>query len=291
MVNNFLVVFTVSLLSWTFSAAANAPVIQHLSNRIDIVTFYSAVLKKTKDFSVVLPEHYDHAKSDWPVLFLLHGRGRTERSLIDDAGARASLLEAPFVVVLPDGDDGWYIDSPVRAADKYQSYTEEVVALAGTLYNLTTNPAQRALTGWSMGGYGCVYFAENHSREFSTVASIIGLLDFPRAALPKGQSYNVPINRFGSDPSLWATFNPINHIESLRDMSILVVMADAAFDRTMNENFTNALTRVGITHEIEVLEGGHTFEVVRNALPLVINFVKKSFRSVTTPAHLKPTGD
>ncbi|MDA3926477.1 MAG: alpha/beta hydrolase-fold protein [Kiritimatiellae bacterium] len=277
----FLFVFTASLLSWTLTAAADTPIIQHLTNRIDIVSFYSEVLEKTKSFSVVLPENYDHAKSDWPVLFLLHGRGRTERSLIDDEGARSSLLEAPFVVILPDGDDGWYIDSPVRPADKYQSYTEEVVALAGTLYNLTSNPEQRALTGWSMGGYGCVYFAENHSQEFSTVASIIGLLDFPRTGLPEGQSYDVPIDRFGDDPAVWATFNPINHVENLRDMSIYVVIADEAFDRTMNENFTNELTIAGIAHEVKVLEGGHTFAVVCTALPLVINFVAKSFKSAT----------
>ena len=277
----FLFVFTASLISWTLTAAANAPVIQHLTNRIDIVSFYSEVLEKTKAFSVVLPENYDHAKSDWPVLFLLHGRGRTERSLIDDEDARSSLLESPFVVILPDGDDGWYIDSPVRPADKYQSYTEEVVALAGTLYNLSSNPEQRALTGWSMGGYGCVYFAENHSQEFSTVASIIGLLDFPRAGLPEGQSYDVPIDRFGDDPAVWATFNPINHVENLREMSIFVVIANLAFDRTMNQNFTNELTTAGIAHEVKVLEGGHTFAVVCTALPLVINFVTKSFKSAT----------
>ena len=273
-------IITVSFLSVTIVAWAT-PTIEQVYPQIEIVTFYSEVLEKTKSFSVVLPDNYDHAKSDWPVLFLLHGRGRTERSLIDDAGARASLLEAPFVVILPDGDDGWYIDSPVRPADKYQTYTEEVMAQAVTLYNLSLNQDQRALSGWSMGGYGCVYFAEKHSQEFSTVAPIIGLLDFPRTGLPEGQSYDVPIDRFGDDPAVWATFNPINYIESLRDISILMVMADEAFDRTMNENFIASLTQTGIVHEVEILAGGHTFAVVCSALPLVIDFVAKSFTSAT----------
>jgi len=273
-------VISVSLLVMTMVVAAD-PVIEQVYPRIEIVTFYSEVLQTTKAFSVVLPENYDHAKTNWPVLFLFHGRGRTERSLIDDEGARASLLEAPFVIILPDGDDGWYIDSPVRPADKYQTYTEEVVAQAGALYNLNQDRGQRALAGWSMGGYGCVYFAEKHSQEFSAVASIIGLLDFPRTGLPEGQSYEVPIDRFGEDPAVWTTFNPINYIESLRETSIFVVIAEDAFDRTMNENFSAALTQAGINHEEKRVPGAHTFDVVCSALPSVINFVASSFRPTT----------
>ena len=48
-----------------------------------------------------------------PVLFVLHGRGRHHQTLIDSA-ARAAMLAAPFVIVLPQGEDGWYIDSPAR---------------------------------------------------------------------------------------------------------------------------------------------------------------------------------
>lgn len=271
---------TVLLMAMTMAAEAN-PVSKQVYPRVEIVTFYSKVLQKAKAFSVVLPDNYDHAKCDWPVLFLFHGRGRTERSLIDDAGARESLLKAPFVIILPDGDDGWYIDSPVRTADKYNTYIEEVVAQAGVLYNLSQKRGQRALAGWSMGGYGAVFFAEKHSAEFSVVASIIGLLDFPRTGLPKAQSYEVPSGRFGDDPSCWAFFNPINHVESLRVSFVFVVIADAAFDRTMNENFTAALTRAGVYHEVKRVSGAHTFDVVCSALPSVISFVAKSFKPVS----------
>ena len=261
------------LLSMTMVIVADDPVVRRIDARIETVTFYSKVLDKTKTFSVVLPDNYDHEKKDWPVLFLFHGRGRHERSLIDDSKARTFLMKAPFVVILPDGDDGWYIDSPVRQSDKYQTYTEEVISTAESLYNLSVNPAQRGLTGWSMGGYGCVRFAETHAGDFSLVAPIIGLLDFPRIGLPAGQSYDVPLNRFGKDPAVWLQLNPITDIEKLKDMSIMIITADKAFDRTMNENFTARLTKEKIPYKFKILKGAHTLSVVRCSIPLVIDFM------------------
>ena len=160
--------------------------------RVQAVGFESSVLGATKRFCAVLPDGYDKTAQPWPVLFLFHGRGRHERSLVDDAGARAALLLAPFVTILPDGDDGWYINSPVKTADRYQDYLDEVIAVATARYNLSTDPAQRGLSGWSMGGYGCTRYAIAHQEEFAALAPIIGLLDFPRAGLPEGQSYAVP---------------------------------------------------------------------------------------------------
>ncbi len=240
--------------------------------RIEQIKFHSKVLNKEKSYCVVLPKGYEKAKDDWPVLFLFHGRGRTERSLIDDEKSRNALLKAPFVVVLPDGDDGWYINSPVRLSDKYEDYTEEVIDHADNLYHLNPQRKYRSLSGWSMGGYGCTHFAETHSSQFSVVVPIIALLDFPT-----GQHYNVPEERFGSDLQVWKRYNPIYKAQKLRNTSILIIAADKAFDRTMNENFSKKLTALGIKHELKMLSGGHSFEVVQEAIPIVIDFVANKF--------------
>lgn len=250
--------------------------VEPLGERIEAVTFSSAVLKREKTFVAVLPERYDRSRGEWPVLFLFHGRGRHERSLIDDAGCREALLAARFVVVLPDGDDGWYINSPVRTGDRYQAYVEEVADVADRRYRLSPRRESRGLSGWSMGGYGATRLAETRSEEFGAVAPVIGLLDFPRKGLPEGQSYRVPVDRFGAEADVWRRLNPITHADRLRDTSILIVTADRAFDRTMNENFAGRLKNLGVRHEWRMLEGKHTFDTVRQALPMVIDFMTRS---------------
>ena len=241
--------------------------------RIQLVSFQSRVFGRRKNFVVVTPPDYTRARGDWPVLYLFHGRGRTERSLVDDPDARTTLLKARMLVVLPDGDDGWYINSPVAPRDRYRDGIEEVMALADARYRLSAKREKRGLSGWSMGGYGCTLFACEHAAEFGALAPMIGLLDFPRTGLPKGFSYPVPTARFGSDPRVWTRFNPLFKADALRHTKILLVTGTQAFDRVMNENFRDELQRLDIACQFDLLPGGHTFELVRNALQRVIAFM------------------
>src|SRR5688572_19867521 len=100
------------------------------ADRITFSAVPSAALGRTLPVAVVAPEKIPSGV-DAPVLFVLHGRGRHHRSLIESAAAREALLAASFYVVLPQGEDGWYIDSPARPADRYATYLGEVLAWAG----------------------------------------------------------------------------------------------------------------------------------------------------------------
>lgn len=249
------------------------------SNRIDDVTIFSPSLGREMRFAVVRPADGDRER---PVLYLLHGRGRNPYSLLELPDTRTALLEANLWIVLPDGEDGWYINSPVSTGERYTDLLEAIVQEASTHYLLRTDPGGQAIAGWSMGGYGAVRFAQLFPGRFGTVASMIGLLDFPREeTLPSGQNYTVPAARFGDDPFLWRAFNPLHAAAALQGSAILVVTAEDAFDRTMNENFSRELSRAGVPHIFQVLAGGHTLDVVRAALPEVLAFVQRS--SLSTP--------
>jgi S-formylglutathione hydrolase FrmB len=265
------------------SAAAGVPSVGSTTAaseaRIVVVAFSSRVLGREKRFIVVRPAN--ETASGGAVLFLLHGRGRNYRSLIDLEKTKTALLAAPFYVVLPDGEDGWYINSPVIAADRYNDYIEEVVRQAESRYPLSREKRRRAIAGWSMGGYGAVRFAETHRGEFGVVASIIGLLDFPQPEdLPEGQNYRVPADRFGSDPTMWRELNPSTFAEVLKGAQVLVVTATKAFDRTMNERFYGRVLAAGVACQFELLEGTHTIDVVQEALPVVLRFAAQ---------HIVPT--
>lgn len=244
---------------------------EELFPRIEVVTFESASLKQRKRAVIVLPENWRSIEpAARRTLVILHGRGRHERSLVDDKIIRQQLLDSGLFVILPDGDDGWYLNSPVRQQDSYETYLEEVLSQVANAYDLPEKKEQWAIAGWSMGGYGCVRFAERHPGRFAAVSSMIGLLDFPRNGLPAGQSYKVPVERFGDDEIEWKKFNTQNQAEELRGASLLIITADQAFDRTMNEHFHDRLTALELPHQYVELKGGHTFPVVRAAIPLVL---------------------
>lgn len=280
-IRNLFFVLFVAVLSFNVSqiSAAN-PEVKLLFPRIATISFDSQQLKKRKRAVVVLPENWRSIKpADRRTLVILHGRGRHELSLIDDTAIRQQLLDSGLFIILPDGDDGWYINSPVRKQDVYESYLEEVIAVVSQQYQLPNDRKRWAIAGWSMGGFGCVNFAERHPDQFAAVSSIIGLLDFPRDDLPEGQSYKVPVDRFGSDQMVWKEFNPLHQAEKLKETSVLIITADVAFDRTMNEHFRDRLIELKQPHTYIELKGGHTFPVVRAAIPHVLQHSKRALAS------------
>ena len=238
-----------------------------MSGSIVYTEVKSAALGRTLPIAVITPAGGNEPR---PVLFILHGRGRHHRSLIESA-ARAAMLEAPFVIVLPQGEDGWYTDAPALESDRYGTYLEEVLAWADDTLLISRSAQQRGIAGWSMGGYGAVTFAEAHPGRFGFVASIIGLLDFPRPeTLPEGQNYRVPVARFGAEPRIWTHFNPLHAVERLRGSTLSLVLATHGFERTMNENFLERLNAENIVTRVHWLEGGHQFPVVEAAIPIVL---------------------
>lgn len=253
------------------------------AERITLGEVHSAALGRTLPVAVIAPAT-PPTTGKAPVLYFLHGRGRHHRSLLDSAAARAALLAAPCYIVLPQGEDGWYINAPGDLAARYETYLEEVIAWAERELPVATEPAARGLAGWSMGGYGAVRFAETHPGKFGFVASVIGLLDFPRAeTMPAGQNYKVPVARFTADPATWLTLNPRHGIENVRGAALTLVLATKGFERTMNENFLAELKARGMEARVHWLDGGHEFPLVERAVPLVVADMANFLRAQSTP--------
>jgi len=279
--------------------AGNTPGIQseYLYPRVERITWQSTVLGKSKQAIIIHPQDSRSTTNNWPVLFLFHGLGRNDMTLIAPQArnnpelTRSILLNTRFFIVLPNGEDSWYINSPVKGEGRYADYIDELIGIVNERYPVSRDPKHRGLAGWSMGGYGAMKFAESRPGEFGAVATIIGLLDFPRTIpLPEGQNFTVPIRRFGSDTNIWPEYNPMTHIQLLHDTALFAITADKSFDRTMNENFVQLARQDKLPIEFKMLHGGHSFEVVSEALPMVMDFMGKTI-AARNPAPKTSNGE
>ncbi|HEY8994915.1 MAG TPA: alpha/beta hydrolase-fold protein [Lacunisphaera sp.] len=241
-----------------------------MADRIQRYEYHSAALNKTMAFVIVYPAGYKADGKPWPVLFFLHGLGRKETTLVDDPPSRAELLAQPYVIVLPKGENGWYFDSPFDPARHFATYLDEVIDLAGKVAHISSDPAQRAIGGWSAGGFGSIWACLRHPQEFSTLATIIAVCDFPAPGV------RFPINdkTFGTDPTQWSKFNPLPHAAELKGHNILLCIGDKASDAEMNARFSAALDAAGIAHETKHFPGGHSFPTVQAGLGPVLDFVR-----------------
>jgi S-formylglutathione hydrolase FrmB len=168
-------------------------------------TLWSQSLGVRKPVTVYLPPSYGtRPAARYPVAYWLHGLYGAQ----DDWVKRGKLAEtmdslvargAPeMIVVMPDGDDGWYttwnrlIDVGACRRDRtraepaatycvpwphYDDYVaRDLVAWTDSTFRTLADPAHRGIGGLSMGGYGAVTLALNYPDVFSAAASHSGVL-------------------------------------------------------------------------------------------------------------------
>lgn len=247
--------------------------VDSLEPRIWSCEFHSAALDRDMRFLVVLPS-VTRETAAVPVIYFLHGRGRDETTLLADEFSRRQLLASRCAIVLPRGLDGWYVDSPVMPKDKFGGYIDEVMARAEENFPVRRDSAGRAITGWSMGGYGAAYTFARHAGDFAALATITGIVDYPRMETgPADQNYPVQ-PRFGEDAAVWAQINPRLLLGGAARKPLLVAYADRAPERDMNEAFIADAKALGFPVRELRIPGEHVFAVVREAIPSVLGFLE-----------------
>lgn len=172
-------------------------------------TLWSQSLGTSKAVVVYLPPSYGREPARrYPVAYYLHGHWGAETDWTRQ-GALARAMDslaaagAPeMIVVMPDGDDGWYttwnalgtyrgcMRDPLPGGraepretycvpwPKYDDYiARDVVAFVDSGYRTLPGAAHRGIAGLSMGGYGAITLALAYPDVFSAAWSHSGYLD------------------------------------------------------------------------------------------------------------------
>lgn len=172
-------------------------------SRVETRKFESAALGVEKRYVVYLPRGYDDSEHSFPVVFLLHGLGGNETNWTAQGhlseAADATGLEA--VVVMPDGDDGFYVNGATPSdypaclksrppwtpseepatycvrSPRYEDYVvRDLLSDVEKTYRTLRDRRSRGIGGLSMGGFGALSLAMRHPSVFSAAASHSGMV-------------------------------------------------------------------------------------------------------------------
>jgi putative tributyrin esterase len=149
--------------------------------RVEAVKFESKLVGKPLPYHVVLPPHYDAPQSRavrYPVVYLLHGLAGGYADWVSRTRLAAYAAEHRFIIVTPEGGDGWYTDSATVPTDKFETYfLEELIPDVERRFRAISARDARAIAGLSMGGYGALKFGVKHPQQFALAASLSGAFD------------------------------------------------------------------------------------------------------------------
>ncbi len=173
----------VLLLSLSFSIAVfsqAAELKSAIPGKISKQILTSKLMARDVPYNLYLPLNYDEKSqkdSRFAVVYLLHGL----TGHFDNSQALSKLEDHAknfsFIVVMPEGDNGWYTDSATTPNDKYESYiVKELIPEIDKKFRTKVLRQDRSIAGLSMGGYGALKFGLKYPDLFVLAGSFSGAL-------------------------------------------------------------------------------------------------------------------
>lgn len=153
---------------------------------------YSAALKQTVCFNVLLPEQNKKIGVGAPdgtykTLWLLHGLSGNQNDWIRKSAIERYAKNNGLAVVMPCVGRSWYADT-AYGLGYFTFVTEELPAICRSYFKgMTAKREDNLIAGLSMGGYGAVKAALTYPDRYFACASLSGALDITR----KGRPYDL----------------------------------------------------------------------------------------------------
>ena len=142
------------------------------------VTFHSAALNREMEYRVVLPSSVAPGQK-LSVVYLLHGGGGGFRDWSNYSDV-ARFAEQGLLLVMPEGDSSYYVNSASEPQDRYEDYiVNDLLSEIQSKFLVATGRSNRAIVGVSMGGFGAVKIALSHPDLFAFAAGISSAIDVP----------------------------------------------------------------------------------------------------------------
>lgn len=248
----------------------------------------SKLMAREMPYRIILPMSYNSSneKTFYPVVYLLHGLTGHFNNWTDKTKIAEYAAKYNYIIVTPEGGDGWYTDSATVPADKYESYIiQELIPEVDKKFRTIADREHRVIAGLSMGGYGAVKFGLKYPEKFALVGSFSGALGV--VSLPSKSTATFPSIKsvFGEDESPTRKNNDIFRImregTSERIKALPFIYFDCGTEDFLfqsNRDFADLLIEKKIKHEFRQLPGGHTWTYwntqVQEFLELSGKFIK-----------------
>ncbi len=262
-------------------------------------SFESKILGRVMHFSIYLPESYAVSDIEYPVLYLLHGGGDNYKDwllkgqaaqIADETLGKDGVPE--MIIVMPDGVKNWYCNNYTGDFRYEDFFYEELIPYVEQNYRCRTEREYRAISGLSMGGFGCLLYALKHPGKYIACYGMsIGMFSDERALSGGGrpmdgkkwyaEEYFGPLKADGSLPDLWMENNVYRLIKDMPDrqkkkVHFAIEVGDDELNRDQAEVWM-LMKENNIPVEVRINDGAHNWIFWRQCLPHALKFVGECF--------------
>ena len=284
---NYLAAMLVLLLVMACGVNAHA---EENVNQVDTVAVMSDKMGREIKNVVVTPYGYNDPEmqeEQFAVLYLLHGYSGTYDNWIKKKPELQDLAsEYGVIIVCPDGQDSWYVDSPIDPKMQFETYiTQELVSYIDNHYRTIADPKFRAITGLSMGGHGAMSLGLKHPELYWQCGSMSGGLDI--CPFPLKWKIKDRLGVYEENQDLWKSLSVQGIVEQLEgtDQRIIFDCGVDDFMYQVNEALHAKMVEKKIAHDYISRPGNHSWKYWCNSIDYQMMFFAKGFAEAAHQAE------
>jgi S-formylglutathione hydrolase FrmB len=261
-------------------------------------TVNSTILNRAVRYTIYLPADYEQSERTYPVVYLLHGYtddntgwlqfGEINR-YADKAIADGTI--PPMVIVMPNGDSSFYINS-YDGKEKYEDFfIKEFMPAVEKTYRIKSEKRYRGVAGLSMGGYGTLIYSLKYPNLFAAAAplsaAVISDEDISAMADDRweeifGQLFGHGLKGKSRLNKAWNDNSILKLVETksaddLKKVRYWIDCGDDDFLTNGNSLLHIALNNKKVPHEYRVRDGVHNWNYWRTGIVDALKFIGESF--------------
>ncbi len=271
---------------------------QNAGKVVEQISIKSNILNKNVAYTIYLPPDYGTSERSYPVVYLLHGytddnTGWLQFGEINRYADKAITdgIIPPMIIVMPNGDSSWYINS-FDGKEKYEDFfIKEFMPSVEKNYRIKNKKRYRGIAGLSMGGYGTLFYSIKYPELFAAAAPLsAAVFDDDAMTGMQDQNYERTFAQLfgrslkGKDRlnKAWYDNSILKMVEtkSADDLSKVRYWIDCGDDDFLTKGnclLHIALAEKKVPHEYRVRDGAHNWDYWRTGITDALQFIGKSF--------------
>lgn len=309
-------IFALVVLAAAFYAAAGQE-----SSSVRQEEFSSETLGRRYQYRVYLPAGYTTSGAQYPVIYLLHGRGDTMDAWLNVRDTLDAMIHQgtlpPLIAIMPDMPSSdrasYYVDSQYtgrrfQAEAVETAFFNDLIPHVEAAYRTLTRRESRLVGGYSMGGYGAIRYSMAHPEIFTGALVLSPAVYVP---LPPADSSTREFGAFGSGDALFSeeVYQSLNYpaltealAQSALPLYLFIAVGDDEWknpdpanrlhdlDMEAHMLFNHVARISNIAAEFRVYNGGHDWDVWERGFEEGMRYLANFLDTGSSPQSQNLTG-
>jgi enterochelin esterase-like enzyme len=271
-------------------------------------TFYSSILGEEVKYEVLLPQKYlTDTNDNYGVVYLFHGWGDNQsswgpsgmniQSIADEAENIGNVRQ--LIYVMPQGFNSYFCNQYDDKFNYMNMFVNELIPLIDKRFRTTASRTERAVAGYSMGGFGALTLASQHPDLFSVSIGLSPSLNTDEQYTTLSQDgwnlqWGSVFGGYGTSgysrlTSYYKSQCPLHLFEdkaasTFQDVHYYIDCGDDEERLYIGNGALHSLMRdKNINHEYRVRNGAHTTSYWVIGMKEALSFVEQSFQGKSYP--------